>query len=130
MFAPMSDLALAETPLTDDPLERARRLVDDRLFEPLTLTGLADAAGLSAYHFTRQFGARFGASPMAYVRARRLASAAERLCAEPSPTLIDLAFDCGFDSQEGFTRAFKRLFGVPPGRYRRAGAPIPHPWRP
>jgi AraC family transcriptional regulator len=124
----MTDLALATMP-TDDPLERARRLVEESLFEPLTLTGLADAAGLSAYHFTRQFGARFGASPMAYVRARRLVAAADRLCGDASPTLIELAFDCGFDSQEGFTRAFKRAFGVPPGRYRRAGA-RPIPWRP
>jgi AraC family transcriptional regulator len=96
-------------------------LIDDRLFEPLTLTGLAAVAGLSAYHFTRQFGARFGDSPMVYVRTRRLAAAANRLCGDAATSLVDLAFDCGFDSQEGFTRAFKRLFGVPPGRYRRAG---------
>jgi AraC family transcriptional regulator len=117
----MTDQTLSLAPASD-PLERARRHIDARLFEPLSLGQLADAAGLSTYHFTRQFGARFGASPMAYVRARRLSAAADRLCGDPSPTLIDLAFDCGFDSQEGFTRAFKRAFGVPPGRYRRAGA--------
>jgi AraC family transcriptional regulator len=105
-----------------DPLERARQHIDTRLFEPLTLGQIAEVAGLSAYHFTRQFGARFGASPMAYVRGRRLSAAADRLCCEPSPSLIDLAFDCGFDSQEGFTRAFKRVFGIPPGLYRRASA--------
>jgi AraC family transcriptional regulator len=115
----MTDLAPSRA--AADPLERARLHIDARLFEPLTLADLADAAGLSAYHFTRQFGARFGDSPMAYVRARRLAAAADRLCGEGSPALIDLAFDCGFDSQEGFTRAFKRVFGLPPGRYRRAG---------
>jgi AraC family transcriptional regulator len=117
----MTDLAASLAP-ADDPLDRARLHIDAKLFEPLSLGQLADAAGLSAYHFTRQFGARFGASPMAYVRARRLTAAADRLCGEPSPALIDLAFDCGFDSQEGFTRAFKRAFGVPPGRYRRVGA--------
>jgi AraC family transcriptional regulator len=115
----MTDLAPSHVAAAD-PLERARLHIDAKLFEPLTLAQLAEAAGLSAYHFTRQFGARFGDSPMAYVRARRLSAAADRLCGEPSPTLIDLAFDCGFDSQEGFTRAFKRVFGVPPGRYRRA----------
>src|SRR5258708_33409624 len=110
----MTDLASSRA--AADPLERARLHIDARLFEPLTLADLADAAGLSAYHFTRQFGARFGDSPMAYVRARRLAAAADRLCGEGSPALIDLAFDWGFDSQEGFTRAFKRVFGLPPGR--------------
>ncbi len=117
----MTDLATTVAPF-DDPLERARRHIDAQLFEPLSLGQLAAAAGLSAYHFSRQFGARFGASPMAYVRARRLTAAASRLCGDASPSLIDLAFDCGFDSQEGFTRAFKRTFGLPPGRYRRAGA--------
>jgi len=105
-----------------DPLERARRHIEAELFGPLTLGQLAEAAGLSAYHFTRQFGARFGSSPMAYVRARRLTAAADRLCGGGAPSLIDLAFDCGFDSQEGFTRAFKRVFGIPPGLYRRASA--------
>jgi AraC family transcriptional regulator len=117
----MTDLAPSPAALVD-PLERARRHIDAKLFEPLSLASLAEAAGLSAYHFTRQFGARFGESPMAYVRARRLTAAADRLCGPASPSLIDLAFDCGFDSQEGFTRAFKRVFGIPPGLYRRASA--------
>lgn len=119
----MTDLATLAAS-THDPLERARRHIEANLFEPLNLAVLAGAAGLSAYHFSRQFGARFGASPMAYVRARRLAAAAVRLGDHPPPSLIDLAFDCGFDSQEGFTRAFKRAFGVPPGRYRRSGAAL------
>ena len=101
-----------------DPLVRAREHIDANLFEPLSLSGLAAEAGLSAFHFSRAFGARFGFSPMAYVRTRRLATAAERLAARRAPPLIELAFDCGFDSQQAFTRAFKRLFGVPPGRYR------------
>ena len=116
----MTDLAPSHA--AADPLERARLHIEASLFEPLSLAQLADAAGLSAYHFTRQFGARFGQSPMAYVRARRLTAAADRLCGPASPSLINLAFDCGFDSQEGFTRAFKRVFGIPPGLYRRASA--------
>lgn len=111
--------------LQDDALDRARRHVDAHLFDPLTLSDLARAARLSAYHFSRSFAARFGMSPMAYVRARRLVEAASRLASDAAPSLIDLAFDCGFDSQEGFTRAFKRAFGMPPGRYRRADARNP-----
>jgi len=93
-----------------DPLDRARRHVEQRLDGELSLNELADAAGLSPYHFSRQFTARFGFAPMAYVRARRLEIAAERLRAGPPTSLIDLALDCGFDSQEGFTRAFSRTF--------------------
>ena len=60
-------------------------------------------------------------SAIAHVRERRLAVAAAHLRAEAPMALITLAFDCGFDSQEGFTRAFKRACGVAPGRYRRLG---------
>lgn len=104
----------------DDPLERARAHVEAGAFAPLSLEALAAVAGLSAYHFARQFAARFGVSPMAYVRDCRMALAAERLASARPPALFDLACDLGFESQEGFTRAFKRAHGVSPGRYRRA----------
>lgn len=68
----------------DDPLERARAFVEASGAEPLSLDALAAVAGLSAYHFARQFTARFGVSPVAYVREQRMALAASRL-AEQSP---------------------------------------------
>ena len=108
--------------LRPDPMDLARRHIEANLEAPLALGDLADVAGLSAYHFTRLFTARYGLSPMAYVRARRLEGAAERLRAGHG-SLIDLALDCGFDSQEGFTRAFTRIFGVSPGRYRAGDRP-------
>lgn len=106
-----------------DPLERARRHIEANLLAPLSLRDLAEVAGVSPFHFSRQFAARFGASPMAFVRLRRLFHAAERLSGPSPPSLIDLAFDCGFDSQEAFSRAFARAFGAPPGRFRRIAAP-------
>lgn len=102
----------------DDPLERARRLMADRLDEPPSLGECAATAGLSPFHFSRQFAARYGLAPIAYARALRLRAAAERLCDASPPRLIELAFDSGFDTQEGFTRAFAKAFGVTPGRYR------------
>jgi AraC family transcriptional regulator len=105
-----------------DPMDRARRLIEANLGSALSLADLADAACLSPYHFSRLFTGRYGFSPMAYVRARRLEGAAERLRAGHA-SLIDLALDCGFDSQEGFTRAFTRIFGVSPGRYRAGNRP-------
>src|SRR5580704_8579999 len=108
----------------DDPLERAMSHLEAHAAEALSVDELADVAGLSAYHFVRQFSARFGQSPMAFVRARRLGLAARRLGGEAPVSLVNLAFDVGFESQEGFTRAFKRAFGVSPGRYRRGATPL------
>ena len=99
--------------------------IEQHLDEPLTLERVAERAGLSAYHFSRSFTARMGRSVMAHVRGRRLVRAARRLCHEPDLKLVDLAFDCGFDSQEAFTRAFKRVFGVSPGRFRTGFAVDP-----
>lgn len=105
-------------PQVSDPMDRARRHIEGHLDAELSLNDLADAARLSPYHFSRLFTGRYGFSPMAYVRVRRLEGAAERLRTGSPTSLIDLALDCGFDSQEGFTRAFTRIFGVSPGRYR------------
>jgi len=93
--------------------------IEAHLLEPLSVASLAEVAGLSTYHFARSFTARLGESVMGYVRARRLDVAAFRLSSAAPPALIDLAFDCGFESQEAFTRAFKRQFAMPPGQFKR-----------
>jgi AraC family transcriptional regulator len=115
---------LAPTPSTD----RLTAMVDwieAHLDAPLTLAAIADQAGLSPYHFSRVFSARMGRSVMAHVRARRLIRAARRMVDDPDQKLVDLAFDCGFESQEAFTRAFVRIFGVSPGRFRKGFAVTP-----
>jgi AraC family transcriptional regulator len=99
--------------------------IEQQLDQPLTLEQVAARAGLSPYHFSRLFTARVGRSVMAYVRGRRLVRCARRLCHEPGLKLVDLAFDGGFESQEAFTRAFKRMFGVSPGRFRSGFAVEP-----
>ena len=87
--------------------------------EPITVAELARVAGFSPYHFSRLFTARFGASVMDYVRTVRLQAAALRLTGDAPPALAELAFDCGFESQEAFTRAFRRRYGTPPGQFKR-----------
>ena len=108
-----------------DPFIALVAWIEQQLDEPLTLERIAARAGLSPYHFSRLFTARMGRSVMAHVRGRRLVRGARRLCDEPDLKLVDLAFDCGFESQEAFTRAFKRVFGVSPGRFRSGFAVEP-----
>jgi len=109
-----------------DPLDRVLAHIERHLFEPLSVGALADVAELSLFHFSRLFTARLGESVMAYVRRRRMLRAAAKLGQNPgvaddiaAPALIELALDCGFESQEAFTRAFQQVFGVTPGRYKR-----------
>jgi AraC family transcriptional regulator len=99
--------------------EHVVRHIEANLFEPLSVGGLAAVAGLSAFHFSRLFTAQIGESVMSHVRRKRMLYAAARLLADRPPALAELAFDCGFESQEAFTRCFKQIFGVTPGRFKR-----------
>ncbi|TNC07147.1 AraC family transcriptional regulator [Methylobacterium terricola] len=114
-----------DRPPAPDRLAGTLAWIEEHLDAPVTLARLADRAGLSPYHFSRLFTARMGLGPMAHVRARRLVRAARRLVAEPDLRLVDLALESGFDSQEAFTRAFGRRFGVTPGRFRSGLSPLP-----
>ncbi len=112
-------------PTRPELLNHTLSWIEQHLNESLTLDAIAARAGFSSYHFSRLFTARMGHSVMSHVRGRRLVKAAQRLLADPDLKLIDLAFDCGFESQEAFTRAFKRTFGVAPGRFRSGFAVAP-----
>ena len=120
-MAPMDNATSARP----DPFVALAAWIEQHLDEPLTLEQVAARAGLSPYHFSRLFTARMGRSVMAHVRGRRLVRGAWRLCDEPDLKLVELALDCGFESQEAFTRAFKRVFGVSPGRFRTGFAVEP-----
>jgi AraC family transcriptional regulator len=88
----------------------------------MTVKSIATNAGFSPSRFSRGFTRIQGESVMAYVRGRGFEEARQRIVTEPDVRIVDLAFDCGFDSQEAFTRAFARAFGHPPGRMRSLGS--------
>ncbi len=106
------------------PVERVLRHIEAHLDAPLSVTSLADIAGLSPFHFSRLFTAQVGESVMSHVRRKRLQHAVRQLSGDAPPDLVQLAFDCGFDSQEAFTRAFKQVLGVSPGRFKRNNAAL------
>ena len=114
---------------------RAVDFIEEHLLESVALADAAKQAGFSLHYFSRLFRVLTGETFGSYLRARRLTVAAERLAAGSAkagagaPKLIELAFDCGYDSQEAFTRAFKRWFGVTPGAYRRKRPVATLRWR-
>jgi AraC family transcriptional regulator len=55
-----------------------------------------------------------------YIRSRRLASARIELVTTQA-NVLEIALRAGFESQASFTRAFTRVFGVSPARYRSLG---------
>jgi transcriptional regulator GlxA family with amidase domain len=70
----------------DRHLLRARDLADARYAEPIGVTDMAAAAGLSRAHFSREFKRAFGESPRAYLLTRRLERAAALLRTTDDPS--------------------------------------------
>ncbi len=97
--------------------------VETELGESQSLERLARAEGVSAFHLSRAFTLVTGQSLMAYVRARRLSVAARQLRGSDS-AIVDVALDAGYDSHEGFARAFRRRFGVSPREARDLAVPL------
>ncbi len=104
--------------MTNIRLDRALEFIEASLAQSVDLPAMAEAAGLSASHFARQFRATLGVAPHQYLVQRRVESAKRHLEAT-NASLAQVAFDCGFASQEHLTRVFKRLCGVTPATYRR-----------
>jgi AraC-like DNA-binding protein len=103
-----------------DAVQRARRFIDERYAEGVSLAEIAAHVALSPYHLLRAFRAEIGLPPHAYLDGVRIRHA-ERLIVAGKP-LADVAAETGFSSQSHLTRHFKRLIGVTPGQYARPSA--------
>ena len=92
--------------------------VEEHLDAAPTLEQLAAVARLSPYHFARQFKKATGLPPHQYVILRRVERARQLLHAGTGLSLAEVALHAGFSDQSQFSRHFKRLVGVTPGRFR------------
>jgi AraC family transcriptional activator of mar-sox-rob regulon len=87
--------------------------------QPLSLEIVAKKSGYSKWHLQRTFKQVTGYSMGDYIRKRRLTKAAIAL-RTTSRSISDIAFQYAFNSQQTFTRSFKKQFFVSPAKYRRA----------
>lgn len=97
-------------------IDRAVDLIEADYGRPLTLTDLAAAAGLSAFHFARAFRALTGLPPHRYLTAVRLRHAARLLREGAAVTYT--CFEAGFGSLAHFTTAFRKRYGIAPSAVR------------
>jgi AraC family transcriptional regulator len=94
-------------------LARAVEYIQDQLDADLTVSGIAQAVGMSPDHFTRLFKKSTGQSPHQYVVEARVRKAKELLTTGKF-TISEAAYHVGFVDQSHLTRHFKRVFGLPP----------------
>ena len=104
-----------------DPIEQIQKailLIEERLFERIPIKDLAYQVFSSRFHFHRTFRAVTGSTVHQYILGRRLSEASKMLLHNSRP-IAEIAFAVGFDSHEGFTRAFAKRVGTSPQNYRK-----------
>ena len=94
------------------------KYIDQNYMYELPLEKLASIAGYSKYHFSRIFKEYNGMSYIQYINSKRI-KAAERLMADSSLPITEVAMQCGFSSLTTFNRAFRKAKGCTPTEFRK-----------
>jgi len=106
---------------------RAVRIIHDRLAGSgagaPTVSEIAREVGLSVRHLSRVVRAFTGVSPAEYIEQTRLHRAATLLVKTDDP-IKQVAQMAGYTDVHHFTRAFRRVYGCPPGAFRQRGGPL------
>jgi transcriptional regulator GlxA family with amidase domain len=93
--------------------------IADNLHRDLSVQSLAERAAMSVRNFERVFTREVGSPPSRYVAQLRV-EAARRQLAQTGKSLEQIAASCGFGSAELMRRAFVRVIGTTPARYRKS----------
>jgi AraC-like DNA-binding protein len=109
--------AQARGGLPPGAMRRVREYVDAHLGESMDLAELAAIAGLSVFHFARQFKQSAGVTPHSYLVQRRIERAQDML-ARTDLALSEIAVAAGFSDQSHLARHFRQLLGTTPREFR------------
>lgn len=105
-------------------VQRMQDYIEKHLEQEITLAMLSNVSLFSPWHSYRLFREYLGLTPAEYIRKMRLSHSAMRLKQEKC-SVTEAAYDSGFGSVDGYTRAFYREFGYHPGKYVKDSVPIP-----
>ena len=97
--------------------------IEENLDSAIAIDEVAKVACASKYHFHRMFYAAFKVTPADYIRKRKLTKAAAELVSG-NLRVVDVATKYGYDSPNAFTRAFRQLHGLNPGKVRTTQAKL------
>ena len=106
-----------------EAVQRMQDYIDGHLEQTISMADLAKAAGYSPWYAYRLFHSLLHMTPAVYIRRLRLSRSALRLRDEKAK-IIDIAYDSGFESVDGYQRAFYKEFGCHPYEYSVNPTPI------
>ena len=108
--------------LSGQRLRRVLSFIADNYESDLSLRELAEVAGMSAFHFAREFKRTTGLPPHQYLIKFRIERAKQLLTQSELP-LVEVSSRAGFSHQSHFTRLFRKLTGTTPQSYRLMSQP-------
>jgi AraC-like DNA-binding protein/ligand-binding sensor protein len=109
----------AEPPM----VERARKLIEERHGEELSLGQVASTVNASTFYFCKMFKRATGMTFTEYLSMVRVAKA-KKLLANPQARISEVAFEAGFASLTHFNRVFRRITGQSPTAFRQKAARV------
>ena len=112
--------------LKDPRLSKALTSFHKQSAKSWTVQTLSEEAGMSRSAFADKFKQMLDMSPMEYVMGWRMQQAYDAL-ASGNKSVMQIAEDCGYQSEAAFRKAFKKQFGVGPGIVRRQAKEQPDP---
>ena len=104
-------------------VDRMQEFIIQHYLEDITVSDVLRVSNYSPFHAQRLFTEATGYGVGEYLRKMRLTRSAERL-KEGESDVTDEAFESGYESVEGFIRAFRNEFGTSAGEYKRSPSPI------
>ena len=99
----------------NDAIALCLEFIEKNIKNELSPEIIASECGYSTFHFSRVFNINQGITLMEYVKKRRLLLAAQDLFNDKK--IIDIALEYGFQTHNGFSKAFKKEFGFSPTQY-------------
>jgi len=100
-----------------DPIEEAKKYIEDNLSRDFSLEEVAELLGLNASYFSQLFKQATGQT-FAHYRIGRRMERAKLLLADPNRKITDISYDVGYADHPHFTKTFKKITGLTPKEYR------------
>ncbi len=99
-------------------LNKAVALMEQKLSDPLTVSGVARQCGVSTSYLNALFNTEFGSGPSKYLLDLRM-EMARQLLGNPYLSIAEIGSRCGFDQACYFCRMFKKIHQCSPGEFRQ-----------
>lgn len=101
-----------------DKLYAARHYIQKRMFDPLTLSGIAREAGINEFMLKKGFKELFGMTVFGFLNELKM-NYARQMLLDSACTVYEVAYTIGYNEPYNFSKAFRKHFGYLPGELKK-----------